>query len=340
MKSDHVRQLEHVAVATGVLRRKEVRWLCLTGRIRRNGRRVGENDFLEPGDKLEIRRSVYDVVNGGGDRLGLHHRTGDAVARIATPVRVHCGYHKCLTMLSRKIYRRASIALGLSAAAFGKRRTGFRHFFHRHDAWLENCGRFGITSMSGHCPDLDRFDDIKVVRFIRDPRDLVISGYFYHKRAGEHWCRYQNPTEVDFEVVNGAVPSALPKDRSLTDYLNEVTLEEGLAAEIEFRRHHLESMMRWPGDDDRVRTFRYEEIMGNEAATFREIFSFFDFPERLVERAARDAHNYRAGAKEAKKGHSRNPRSRQWQELFSPELNRKFVDRYEPLLRRYRYPLE
>lgn len=339
MKSDNPRQLEHVAVATGVLKRKEVRRLSFLGRVRRNGKRCGVNDLLEPGEELTIRDSVYRVVAGGRNRLGLHHVSAPPT-RIASPVRVHCGYHKCLTMYSRKIYRRASIALTLSPVVLRKKRRGFRHYFHRQDAWLDNCERFGMTSLSGHYPDLDRFEDIRVVRFIRDPRDLIISGYFYHKRGGERWCKYRDPIDVDYEVVNGVVPSTLPKDRSLTGYLNEVSVEEGLAAEVEFRRNHLESMMQWPGDDERVMVCRYEDLLGNEAETFGRIFSFLGQPAWLVRKAERDAHRYRAGAKEAKKGHARNPKSEQWRKFFSPTLNENFVKKYEPLLKRYRYPVE
>jgi len=339
MKSDHPRQLEHVAVATGVMRRQEVRLLCPLGKVRRNGMRVGVNDFLEPGDELTVRDALYRAVPGGRDRLGLHPVSAPP-EKISAPIRVHCGFHKCLTMYSRKIYRRASNALTFSPALFGKRKTGFRHYFHRKDVWLANCHRFGISSLSGHSLDLDRFDDIRVVRFIRDPRDMVISGYYYHKKASERWCKYQDPTEVDFEVVNGVVPAAVPEGKSFSEFVNEASLEEGLAAEFEFRRKHFESMMEWPEDDERVLTLRYEDILGNEEEVFERVFRFLKQPEWIVKKAKKDAHAYRAGAKEAQKGHVRNPESKQWQSLFTPGLKEQFADLYEPLLRRYGYPVE
>lgn len=339
MKSKHPRQIEHVCVATGILKRKEVRRLCLLGKVLRNGKRCSAKGFLEPGDKLMIRDAIYQLVAGGRDRLGLHKVT-DSPRKITGPIKVHCGFHKCLTMYSRKIYRRASTALTLSPAFFKKGSTGFRHYFHRKDTWLDNCHRFGISSLSGHSLDLNQFEDIQVVRFIRDPRDLIISGYFYHKRAGEQWCKYEDPNEVDYEVVNGVVPSTLPAGQSLTGYLNEVSVEEGLAAEIEFRKRHLESMMEWPEEDERVLTCRYEDILGNEGEAFEKVFSFFKQADWIVKKARKDAEQYRAGGKEAVKGHARDPKTQQWRELFSPELNKKFVETYEPLLKRYGYPLD
>lgn len=339
MRSDHPRQLEHAAVATGVLKRPEVRRLCLLGKVKVNNKRARTNDHLEPGDEITIHKSKYEVISGGEDRLGMR-KLDEPPFRINTPVKVHCGYHKCLTMYSRKIYRRASTSLTLSPAIFKKNASGFRHFFHRKDVWLDNYKRYGMSSLSGHAINLDQFHDIKVIRFIRDPRDLIISGYFYHKRGGEHWCHYKNPTTVDFDVVNGVAPAAVGEGITLMDYLNEASIEEGLAAEIEFRKKHFESMMEWPEDDDRIKLYRYEDILGSEPETFEEIFTFLNQPKWITKRAVKNAKHFRAGGKEVVKGHVRNPNSQQWRKYFTPELNKKFVEQYEPLLLRHGYPLD
>jgi hypothetical protein len=214
----------------------------------------------------------------------------------------------------------------------------FRHFFHRHDAWLDNCERYGITSLSGHALDLNSFSNIRVVRFIRDPRDLLISGYFYHKRGGERWCDYVNPVDVDYQLVNGLVPKGIPKGHSLKSYLESVSIEEGLAAEIEFRRKHFESMMAWPEQDDRVKVYRYENIPGKEFETFRDIHTFFGKPDWVAEEAGKIADRFRVGGKVVRKGHVRNPKSQQWRELFGSDLNKRFVQEYGTLLDRYGYP--
>lgn len=74
------------------------------------------------------------------------------------------------------------------------------------------------------------------MRVIRDPRDLIMSGYYYHKRAAEPWCKTVDPTEDHpaWKKVRGCVPTNLPSGYSLTGYLNEASLEEGLLAEIDF----------------------------------------------------------------------------------------------------------
>lgn len=145
---------------------------------------------------------------------------------------------------------------------------------------------------------------------------------------------------VVFEVVNGAVSSTLPPGHSLTDDVNQVPEEDALGAEIELRRYRLESMMPWPEKDDRMMVVCYEAILGRKAENFREILNFLGQSRRIAEKDGRNAHAYRVWAKEAKKGHLRNPQSGQWRDRFAPQFHARFVELYKPLLIRYGYPFE
>ena len=31
-------------------------------------------------------------------------------------------------------------------------------------------------------------DEYRTVRFVRDPRDVIVSGFLYHRRCSEEWC--------------------------------------------------------------------------------------------------------------------------------------------------------
>lgn len=253
-------------------------------------------------------------------------------------IRVHAGYHKCLTVFTKKVYN------GLCKHRLFNRRISsvkrFRHFFHRIQPFYDQCQQFDICSVSGNYIDLDRFEDIRVARLIRDPRDLIVSSYFYHKRAGEAWCKQVNPTDEDWEEVRGAVPANLPTDYSLTRYLKEVAVEEGLHAEMEFRKYHFQSMLEWPEDDPRVMLFRYEDIIGNEARAYRKILSFFGFslPTRII--GGRLAQQFSSKSKHAEVKHIRNPYSGQWREHFTPGLTRRFNELYGEILNRYGYSLD
>jgi hypothetical protein len=245
-------------------------------------------------------------------------------------IRVHAGYHKCLTRYSKKIYN-----------SLCKRRFSsvnrFKHFFHRLDHFYEKCQLFDISSISGNYIDLDRFEDIRVVRVLRDPRDLIISGYFYHKRAAEPWTKLTNPTDEDWKLVRGAVPAKLPADITFAQYLNDVSMEEGLHAEIEFRKYHYQSMLEWPDNDPRVILLKYEDIIKNETQAYWKILSFFGFslPTRFI--GSRLAKQYSAKSKHAAVKHIRNPISGQWREHFTPELTKRFNELYGEVLNRYGY---
>ena len=91
----------------------------------------------------------------------------------------------------------------------------FTHFFGRVDQFYRYANQWSVCSISGHRLALEKFDNIRVTRFIRDPRDLVISSYFYHKRSAENWCSFVDPRPQDLIRVNGAVPSAIPQGESL-----------------------------------------------------------------------------------------------------------------------------
>lgn len=244
-------------------------------------------------------------------------------------VRVHAGYHKCLTMYSRRVYEKLCKAGQGTASAF-------RHFYHRVDHFNHLADRFAVTSVSGHMLDLDRFSDIRVVRFIRDPRDLLISGYFYHLKAKEPWCELRSPIDSDWIAVNGCVPEGLKDGESLQQFLQRIPPGEGLLAEIEFRRAHFASMREW-NDDPRVRIYRYEDVLGNESAVFADVAAFLGLPWRARLNARRYARRFSAGRKKADSAHIRNPNAGQWQNHFTPEVTRVFEREHGDLLAKYGY---
>lgn len=247
--------------------------------------------------------------------------------------RVHCSYHKCLTAYFRKVVSR------LFRSPFGPDGE-YRHFDSRIDEFYHDCEKYAVASVNNHVLDLDRFEDIRVTRFVRDPRDLIVSGYFYHKRSVEPWCDVVSPTKEDWVVVNGTIPEALPERRSFAQFLNEVSLEEGLLAELEFRRRHFESMRAWGADDPRVEVFRYEEILGNEAEIFDRVFRFLELPFSARQIGLHYARKFRAAKSSSRGGHIRDPRSGQWRTLFTRTVTKKFNDEYGDLAEKFGYPVD
>ncbi len=301
-------------------------------RVRLDGRRGHAHMRVEDGATLEIGGLGYRIERSRGGHL-LVLPDGEIPANIEGPRLLQCGYHKCLTMYLRKVLGRTARS---PLTGLGR----FTHFFHRLDEFYRRVGDYRIASISGHAIDLDRFDDVRVARVIRDPRDLLVSGYHYHKREAESWCGLTDPEDRDWQVVNGKVPAQLGAGQSLAQYLNAVDLETGLLAEIEFRQYHFDSMLAWPDADPRVELFRYEDLVGNEAAVFDRLFRHFGFGPgaRFVGRFY--ARKYRAVKRSPRYRHIRNPSAGQWREAFTPAVSRAFNERYGGLLEKLGYPLK
>jgi hypothetical protein len=252
-----------------------------------------------------------------------------------TPIRgrrrVHCSYHKCLTSYFRRVLERVARApLAL--------RGGYRHFDSRLDLFERDVERHALASLNNHALDLDRFEDVRVTRFVRDPRDLVVSGYFYHRRGAEPWCELASPRDADWRVVNGTVPSRLAAGESFAGHLREVSLEDGLLAELEFRTRHFESMRRWPDADPRMLVVRYEDVLGHEMAVFDRLFRFLGLSPMARGIGAFHVRRLRASRRRERGDHIRDPRSGQWREVFTPAVTRRFERTWGDLLERLGYP--
>jgi hypothetical protein len=215
---------------------------------------------------------------------------------------------------------------------------GYRHFFSYGDRLYENLDHYKILSVNNRALDLARLgNDYRISRFIRDPRDLVVSGYFYHKRGSEKWCNQVNPQDQDWQIINGCIPEGMGEGHSFTSYLNSLDQEAGLMAEIEFRRYHFESMLAWPDANPQIKIFRYEAILGQEVETFRQLFGFYDLPWLEREMACVLARRFSAQQHQKQDSHIRNPAAGQWQQYFTPRVEAYFHDRHQTLVEKLGY---
>ena len=207
----------------------------------------------------------------------------------------------------------------------------YKHYAAEQEAFYSNLHRHRILSANNFAVDLGRLPaDFRIVRFVRDPRDLVVSGYLYHRRGAEPWFREVGPTARSWAPIAGNVPQAMPAGLSFAQYLMTLDVEQGLLAEMEFRKHHFEALRQWPSDS-RIRVFKYERIVGDERRVFDEIFTFYQLSWR--ERAVGSwlAGRYAAGRRRAD-AHVRDPRPGQWREYFTEAVSAAFERDYGDLL--------
>ncbi|MBZ2167695.1 hypothetical protein [Marinobacter sp. F4216] len=92
----------------------------------------------------------------------------------------HFSFHKNLTVYHLKVAREF---------AHETARTQ-RHFNSFKEEFLASSA-LDIRSVNNHFIDIGRLrefnPDLRASLFVRDPRDLVVSGYHYHKRGAEWW---------------------------------------------------------------------------------------------------------------------------------------------------------
>jgi len=170
---------------------------------------------------------------------------------------------------------------------------------------------------------------------MRDPRDLVVSGYFYHKKGSEKWCLVRAPRHEDWRVVNGRVPSGVA-DETYSDYLNRVSTEDGLLAEIEFRQHHFQSMLDWEDHKD-ILLFKYEDILGRELEVVERITQFYLLPRATKNRVLKQAETNTLKNKISRDRHIRNPSPKQWKSHFTDRVAGVFEEQWGAILDRYGY---
>jgi hypothetical protein len=242
---------------------------------------------------------------------------------------VHCSYHKCLTVYYSRV---------LSATLNRWRRLsgGYKHFNSLIREFDREGGQYRIASINNHALQWDS-PAMRVSRFIRDPRDLVVSGYYYHKKGSEAWSRIVDPVARDFEVVNGRVPRGLRPGDSFASYLQSVSVEEGLIAEMEFRGPAFESMRGWPLSHPDMLVMKYEDVMKDERGSFEKLFDFYGFGSLLRRRGLRAVDKYSTRGGAAVTSHIRDPRPEQWREAFTQRATEYFESHYGDILGQYGY---
>ncbi len=173
---------------------------------------------------------------------------------------------------------------------------------------------------------------------MRDPRDLIVSGYYYHLWTDEPWCVrtpyywyhvVQNPY---FQYVESD-PARYPREQSYQAYLKSLDEERGLILELVWRARLFDRVRRWNFNNPRIIECKYEEIVGNEVAAFTKIFQHYGFHPRLARRGLElvEQHSLKNRAK-GEQSHVRKGTQGQWAQDFTPLVKSLFKQTQGDLL--------
>jgi hypothetical protein len=152
---------------------------------------------------------------------------------------VFFGHHKCASTWMTNIF-------------YGIQKwTGYRiHYMYHPESELN-------IHPNARRSDVARYTDLRGVHLIRDPRDVVISGYWSHLKT--------HPPRDWTEMI------------LLRERLNKVSFADGLFLEMDFLEQHFRDMSEWDYTLPNVLELRYEDVTGRQ--NLDELFAFLGFED-------------------------------------------------------------
>jgi glycosyltransferase involved in cell wall biosynthesis len=213
-----------------------------------------------------------------------------------------------------------------------------------------------LLSHSLLCPDFVS-RPFRALRVVRDPRDIWVSGYLYHRHCTEQWC-----TNTDFNLLP---PIKYPQvDYSFEHYpeewkreylaslrgksyqqnLRERDQEAGLAFELGgYTGCTLDAMRSWDLTSPNVLQVKLEDVMQRFDSSLKTIFLHFGFSEAECDLAIDFAAEHDITRWDddaiARNQHVHSRRISKWREFLSPAQLSDFERRYGDLIVSLGYPL-
>ncbi len=243
---------------------------------------------------------------------------------------VHFSYHKCLTVYYSRVMKLLSKEFNIGYKHFNSNITEFINYLPKNT----NKSKKYILGLNGHNNDIpfDTFPNYKGSHFIRDPRDLIVSGYKYHLWTQESWCNNSNfnwkniinhPYFLEYVAKD---KNELPHNISYKNYLNKFDKETGIILELIRLQPHLTKMQTWNFNNSNIIEKKYEDIIGNEIECFRDIFVHYGFCPEMITRGLQIVEMYSLKNRPKTDKHIRKGLSSQWMLEFSPFHKRLFKE--------------
>jgi hypothetical protein len=224
-------------------------------------------------------------------------------------------HHKAMTTYFHAVLKGLSVSLGIPFESLGA-------------ANLPAGSTRMFLSMQGK-QDLAKLGPYRGVHIMRDPRDMIVSGYHYHKWTHETWVHRLDD-----------------KGESYQQKLNRLDKTEGLFLEIDhFIFFYRDALEAWNMADPDLLEVSYESLMGPEKrAKYGEIFTHLGFRDAELRLATDLMQLFEAESRSGKssgainqKSHVRSGKSRQWEAELAPEHLAYIEAELGPVLRKFGY---
>ncbi len=212
---------------------------------------------------------------------------------------VHCAYHKMGTRWLTNVLSGVADHYGMSLQFID---NNIEDLDLSHDIVILNHSDLLAQQLKGFVGS----------HMLRDLRDVVVSGYYYHLWTTESWAHQCMPTLGGLSYQN---------------YLKRLSLEAGVMAEIRNLARYVQrrKIRQWNFDDPRFHELRYEQMFGDEDEAFAVLFEHYGFTSEAIENGLRIAKRYSFGAlasndrQTRSTSHLRSGKSGQWEKVFSDQ---------------------
>ena len=224
---------------------------------------------------------------------------------------VHCAHHKAGSVWFRRVLMAVVEHYGLRKEE-GKRRPvpPAADFVFYTDAGTFDMAQVGTRPFRG-------------THVVRDPRDMVVSGYEYHLTTTEPWALRPDPS------YDG---------RSYQEYLRTLDPGAGLRAEIAWLAGGTAAdMARWDYHRPEFLELHYEDALADERATFDRLLRWYGFDDAAVAVGMDAVERFSLRQGGALSGHVRSGVPGEWRTRFGPHHREYFKERTGDLLQRLGY---
>ena len=257
---------------------------------------------------------------------------------------IHCGHHKCGSVLFGTVLRKICKHLDLTFRATpGPEKKGIYT-------------SFDVAIFANSTIDFGRITrPYSGTHVIRDPRDVIVSGYLYHAHCTEKWCvnvpdlsitpyefpqlphsQYLRPDQWKLEYLQSL------NGISYQDNINRLDQQDGIAFEMNnYGRWTIERMLDWDYENPHILEIRFEDVMQDFTGSFERAFRHYGFPDsvmqELLELAATENINNLSDREIEDSHHIQSRQTSKWKKFFTDRHKRQFKEMFGDALIRLGY---